>query len=152
LHATALVILRGGHQPGIAQDCQRLGNFGTDDDLAVLETGFVAIAEMIMRREGFRANFQRQLDCRVEGVATVIGIAGEVGKALDVQQFVQQKGEIVSVDDLLHGKFLEKAASSGKLQASSCRKNKGKPQKAKPERGPGFACCSPLTASSCDQT
>ena len=123
LHAPALVVLGGSHQPGIAQYGQRLGDFRANNDLAVFETGFVTVTQMVMRGEGLGTHFQRQFDRSIEGIAAMIGITGKFGKALDVQQLVQQKGEIVGIDDLLcHEKVLRvslKQTGSAKKQNPS---------------------------------
>lgn len=107
LHATALVILGGGHQAGVTQNRQGFADLLANNHLAVFEARLVSIAKMVVGSEGFRADLQRQLDGGIEGVTAMIFVTGKLGKAFDIEHFIQQKRQIVSVDDLLgQGKFL----------------------------------------------
>ena len=107
LHAAALVVLRGGHQAGITQHGQRLGDFRANHNLAILEARLVFIAQAVVRCKGLARDLQRQLDGGIKGIAAVVFVTRELGKALDIQHFIEQKRQIVGIDDFLgHGKFL----------------------------------------------
>ena len=86
-----------------------------------------------MRGKGFAGDFQGQFDGGIKGVAAMVFIAGELGQAFNIQQLIEQKGQIFGIDDFLG--HVERSPEC-RRQASSDTQT----AKAKPETDSGFAC------------
>ena len=104
LHAAPLIVLPGRHQPGLAEDAERLPDFRAHHHPAILEARLLFIHQPRVRGELLRRHAQGQVQGRLERFGTVIGVAFIVQQLLRAVQLEKLERQVLGVDDVLvHG-------------------------------------------------